>query len=204
MRSLNAKTSPPVSRVVDSRQGSLEGILEPLAALLQMPEGDFTQSALEATSRRLLERAGCPALAAAVRVRWNYRLRTTAGLACADEYLVSLNPRLIAFGMPEVDRTLRHELAHLLARHRAGRRRIDPHGPEWRKACVDLGLTNEKRCHDLPLPRRRMQAKLHYRCAHCAVDVWRVRPFRRAVACLPCCRTHNGGRYSERFRLVKV
>ena len=155
MRSLNAKTSPLVPRVIDSRQGSLEGILEPLAAFLQLPEGDFTQTALETASRRMLERAGCPALAAKVRVCWNYRLRTTAGLACASEQLVTLNPRLIAFGMPEVDRTLRHELAHLLARYRAGRRRIEPHGPEWRQACIDLGLSNEKRCHDLPLPRRR-------------------------------------------------
>ncbi len=204
MRSLNAKTSPLVPRVIDSRQASLDGILEPLAALLQLPEGDFTQCALEAASRRLLERAGCPGLAGLVKVRWNYRLRTTAGLACANEQLVSLNPRLIAFGMPEVDRTLRHELAHLVARYRSGRRRIEPHGPEWRQACVDLGLSNEKRCHDLPLPRRRMQAKHHYRCQHCRFDVFRVRPFRRAVACLKCCRTYSGGKYNEKFRLVKV
>ena len=37
----------------------------------------------------------------------------------------------------EVDRTLRHELAHLLAQWRVGRRRIAPHGKEWRQACRD-------------------------------------------------------------------
>jgi len=204
MRSPNAKTSPLVPRVIDSRQGSLEGILEPLAALLQLPEGDFTAVALQASARKLLAEAGCPALAMKVRVQWNYRLRTTAGLACASTQLVSLNPRLIAFGMPEVDRTLRHELAHLLARYRAGFRHIEPHGAEWRQACADLGLPDEKRCHDLPLPRRRMQAKHLYRCQHCRTDVWRVRPFRRAVACLKCCRAYNGGKYHDRFRLVKA
>jgi predicted SprT family Zn-dependent metalloprotease len=40
----------------------------------------------------------------------------------------------------EIDRTLRHELAHLLAQFRVGRRRIAPHGPEWRIACRDLGI----------------------------------------------------------------
>jgi len=204
MKSLNAKTSPLVPKVIDLRQGSLEGILEPLAALLQVPEGDFTQASLEAAARRLLEGAGCRSLAREVRVRWNYRLRTTAGLACSAEQLVSLNPRLIAFGMPEVDRTLRHELAHLVARARAGRRRIEPHGTEWRQACIDLGLPDEKRCHDLPLPRRRVQAKHLYRCQHCRVEIWRVRPFRRTVACLKCCRTFSRGKYDDRFRLVKI
>src|SRR6266446_8423633 len=50
----------------------------------------------------------------------------------------------------EVDRTLRHELAHLLAQFRVGRRRIAPHGPEWREACRDLGIADEARCHNLP------------------------------------------------------
>src|ERR1700730_17806348 len=50
----------------------------------------------------------------------------------------------------EIDRTLRHELAHLLAQFRAGRRRISPHGEEWRQACHDLGIGDEVRCHNLP------------------------------------------------------
>ena len=64
--------------------------------------------------------------------------------------LISLNPRLCEHGADEIDRTLRHELAHLLAQFRAGRRRILPHGAEWREACRDLGIADEKRCHTLP------------------------------------------------------
>ena len=157
---------------------------------------------LEELARNLLLALGCHALAARVRVRWNPRMRTTAGTALATQALITLNPRLREFGEEEIERTLRHELAHLLAHHRAGRRRIAPHGPEWQRACRDLGLTDEKRCHDLPLPRRKMQPRHIYRCAHCAVEVRRVRPLRRASACLACCRQHNRGRYDPRFRLI--
>ena len=70
-------------------------------------------------------------------------MRSTAGMAYPRRSLVTLNPRLREFGDEEVDRTLRHELAHLLAHHRAGRRRIAPHGPEWARACRDLGLATK-------------------------------------------------------------
>lgn len=159
---------------------------------------------LEKRCRELLLALGCETLAARVCVRWNSRMRSTAGMAFTSKALVTLNPRLNDFGDDEVDRTLRHELAHLLAHHRAGRRRISPHGPEWQQACRDLGLIDEKRCHTLPLPRREMKPRHFYRCPSCAVEVHRVRPFRGKSACLKCCRRHNGGRYDERFRFVRI
>ena len=195
--------APLFAHQADPRRGH-PAPKEAVATLSGLPQGDFTEAALETASRQLLDAAGCHALARLVRVRWNRRLRTTAGLANYMQWTVSLNPRLVPFGMEEVDRTLRHELAHLLARHRVGRRRIQPHGPEWRKACTDLGLDGEKRCHELPLPRRRMVRKILYRCRHCQAEVRRVRPFRRAVACLKCCREFNRGRYNDRYRFELV
>jgi len=166
--------------------------------------GDFTEIALETTARHLLARAGCRELEQMVHVRWNRRLKTTAGLANFNHWTVSLNPKVATFGPEEVDRTLRHELAHLLARHRSGRRRIQPHGAEWQQACADLGLNNEKRCHELPLPRRKQSRKIVYRCRHCHTEVRRVRPFRRPVACIKCCRAYNRGRYDERYRFEVI
>jgi predicted SprT family Zn-dependent metalloprotease len=131
-------------------------------------------------------------------------MRSTAGTAWAGKSLIVLNPRLRGFGDQEVERTLRHELAHLLAHARAGRRRISPHGLEWQKACADLGLPGEQRCHSLPLPRREMERRHAYRCPGCNVTLTRVRPLRRKTACLACCRAHNGGRYDERYRFAKV
>jgi predicted SprT family Zn-dependent metalloprotease len=167
-----------------------------------LPSG--SDAALEARARKLLAALGCDALAAKVHVVWNPRMRSTAGTAQAARALITLNPRLREFGETEIDRTLRHELAHLLAHHRAGRRRIAAHGTEWRKACHDLGLPDEKRCHDLPLPRRTQHPRHFYRCPSCRVELARVRPLRRRSACLACCRRHGDGRYDDRFRFEKL
>ena len=104
----------------------------------------------------------------------------------------------------EIDRTLRHELAHLLAQFRVGRRRIAPHGIEWREACRDLGIADEARCHNLPFATRSYVARFVYRCPNCNQEFPRVRRIRRAIACLACCRKHNGGDFDPRFRLKLV
>ena len=80
---------------------------------------------------------------------------------------------------------------------------ITRHGPEWRRACRDLGIGDEKRCHDLPLPRREQARRYRYRCPACGLEVRRVRPIRARSACLACCRRHNRGRYDDRFRFVR-
>jgi len=162
------------------------------------------EAALVQQAQQLLRALGCDALALRVTIRWNTRMRSTAGMAYASKALITLNPKLCAFGDDEVDRTMRHELAHLLAHHRAGRRRISPHGPEWQQACRDLGLLDEKRCHTLPLPRRKVPPRHFYRCPVCQTELPRVHPFKRKTACFPCCKKHNGGRYDERFRFMPI
>jgi predicted SprT family Zn-dependent metalloprotease len=170
------------------------------ALRLPSPETATEAVALQRTARDLL-RAHCAArIANELRVEWNLRLKTAAGRADYREKLISLNPRLIEHPI-EIDRTLRHELAHILAQFRAGRRRIPPHGAEWRQACVDLGIADEKRCHNLPFPARTYPARFVYRCPNCRQEFPRVRRMRRAVACLACCRKHNGGDFDPRFRL---
>ncbi|MBA3833412.1 MAG: SprT-like domain-containing protein [Chthoniobacterales bacterium] len=160
--------------------------------------------ALEAIAVDLLRRNDAAALAAKVRVEWSARLRSAAGRA---EYLsarVLLNCRLCAHGAAEIDRTLRHELAHLLASFRAGRRRIAPHGSEWRRACADLGIAGESRCHTLPFPIRRRARPYVYVCPNCRRDFPRTRRLKRTSACLACCRAHNRGRFDARFKLQRA
>ena len=155
---------------------------------------------LQEEARAWTMRLELPQLAARVTLHWHARLRTTAGLARLDCAVILLNPRLLAFP-EELTRTFLHELAHLVAHARNPRRLIDPHGPEWRLACTDLGLPGEKRCHVLPLATpRRVERKHIYHCPQYRREVRRVRPFRRAEACLACCRTHASGRYDRRFR----
>jgi len=158
---------------------------------------------LQQTAGELLRANGAARIAAELRVEGNSRLKTAAGRADYRQKLISLNPRLSEHPA-EIDRTLRHELAHLLAQFRAGRRRILPHGEEWQEACRDLGIKGERRCHNLPFPVRRYVARFVYRCPNCREKFPRVRRVRRAVACLACCRAHNGGEFDARFRLRLV
>ena len=152
----------------------------------------------------LLRALNAEGLAARLRVEWNGRMRTTVGRADFRRCLISLNPALREFGAAEIDRTLRHELAHLLAQFRFYRRRILPHGRQWRKACCDLGIRDEGACHKLPLDGRQLRRRFIYRCRNCQRNFPRVRRIRRAIACLACCRKFASGNYDERFRLKLV
>ena len=160
--------------------------------------------ALEAFARELLLRHGAAEIASKVRVEWSSRLRSAAGRAEFASARVLLNCRLCEHGEPEIDRTLRHELAHLLAQARAGRRRIAPHGHDWHRACADLGIADEARCHNLPFPIRRQGRRYLYLCPNCRRVFPRTRALRRTSACLACCRAFNRGRYDARFKLRLV
>jgi len=156
---------------------------------------------LERQALTLLRTNGAGRIATEVQVKWNPRLTTCAGRADYRKKLISLNPLLHDHGPEEIDRTFRHELAHLLAQFRAGRRRILPHGLEWRQACNDLEIGDEMRCHNLPFPVRERSRRYRYGCPNCRREFPRVRKIRRTVACLACCRAHNNGRFDKRFRL---
>jgi len=159
---------------------------------------------LERKAREMLQALSASELASSVHVEWNARLFSAAGRADSRRKLVSLNPRLREHDAAEIDRTLRHELAHLLAQFRAGRRRVAPHGAEWRKACRDLGIGAESRTHALPFPIQRRSRRLLYECARCGKEFPRVRRIKRAVACLDCCRKFNRGKFDSRAQLRLV
>jgi len=159
---------------------------------------------LEEVARMLVKRVGCHRLAKELSVSWNPRMRTTAGVACFRTKRVVLNPKLIEISAGEVQRTLRHELAHLVAQARAGRRRVPAHGQEWLQACADLGIPDEKRCHELPFKSRRLVRRHFYQCPECMTVMARVRRVKARVACIKCCRKHNGGKYHERFRFREI
>jgi len=150
---------------------------------------------------------GLPKLADCVAVDWNRRMRSAAGRAFFRKGIIELNPKLQ--GLPpgqreeEIRRTFLHELAHLVSHARARGKRIEPHGPEWRQACADLGIPDEDRCHQLGFESRRLTRRYAYACGHCDAVVERVRRLTRPVACYACCRAHSGGRFDPRFRLVE-
>jgi SprT protein len=194
----------PLLRQLEFTFRTLAGIADPgrLGAFVDagVTAPGYNASDLETIARDLLRSLGAARIAGELRVEWNPRFKTAAGRADYREKLISLNPQLVDHPT-EIDRTLRHELAHILAQFRAGRRRILPHGAEWRQACVDLRIADEKRCHNLPFPVRTYTARFVYRCPNCRQEFPRVRRMRRAVACLACCRKHNDGGFDPRFQL---
>ncbi len=159
---------------------------------------------LENLARELAAQAKCPGLAKTLNVYWNPRLKTTAGLACFERKAILLNPQLVEVSAKEVQKTLRHELAHFIAQYRAGRKKIAPHGAEWRAACRDLGIPDETCCHNLPFKPRRLLRRHFYECRACGTVMARVTPVKKQVACLRCCRKHNGGHYHDRFRFIAI
>jgi len=174
---------------------------EPVASLPPKPGRD---TGLESLANDLLCSHGAARIAPQVRVQWNSRLKSCAGRADYRLKLISLNPLLHGHGQEEVRRTFLHELAHLLAQFRAGRKRIPPHGEQWQRACHDLGIGDEKRCHNLPFPVNQRTRRFLYRCPNCRRDFPRTRRIGRSVACLACCRAHNRGNFDGRFKLKLV
>jgi predicted SprT family Zn-dependent metalloprotease len=154
---------------------------------------------LEGRVREVLQTVA-PELSPRIRVGWNRLMRTTAGVAVPSRWEIWLNPALREISEVEVQKTLLHELAHLLVHHRHGRRRLPPHGIEWREACRDLGIPGEGRTHQLPFQGRRMRRRFQLKCRGCGDVHERVRLPKGRIACLSCCRSHNHGLYDERFR----
>lgn len=160
---------------------------------------------LRERGRRIAMQLGLTRLASQIEVEWNRKMRTAAGRAFYQTARIELNPRLQALPTGtrdnEIERTFLHELAHLVSHARAGGKRIQPHGPEWKQACADVGIPGEDRCHDLNFQPRRMKRRFAYECPACGTVVERVRRLKRRVACYDCCRARAGGKFDDRFVL---
>ena len=146
-------------------------------------------------------RLGKSELAQGLMVYWNARMRSTAGRAYCKDRRIDLNPRMKRVAPEQIEHTLRHELAHLLAFARWTRKwPLKPHGPEWQRACADLGIPGAPVTHNMPLMRRVMSRKWCYTCPVCRVKILRVRRFRQPSACRRCCVEYNDGKYDSRFQ----
>lgn len=178
------------------------------ASTIRVSRDDLPRSGrdehLTTLAREWCRTVGAAPIADILKVVWNGRLQTTAGTACPRNGCIELNPLLRTFGAAQVRRTLKHEAAHLIAHWRAGRRRIQTHGEEWRRACADLGIPGEPAFHDLPLARRRVARKYAYRCRHCGFTVQRVRPFGPYTACYKCCKKHTEGNYHADYLFLRI
>jgi len=196
--------TPPPSRREATIEPSEKAVRIPLEGLLNLGSGKFADPKLIADCREWLLHLKLHALAEKVSVCWNRKLATTAGLAYHGDARIELNLQLLQFAPEEPLRTLKHELAHLIAHHRSGKKRIQPHGREWQRACGELGIPGEDRCHTLPFARRQVRKRHAYQCRNCGIVVPRVRPLARDSACYPCCKEYNRGAFNRDYQLVRI
>jgi SprT protein len=98
---------------------------------------------------------------ASIEVRFDLRGKTAGQvrIRARGQFLIRYNPDLLKRGGADfLDRTVPHEVAHVLAYHRHGPN-IRPHGPEWQRIMRQLGA-EPTRCHDFDvsgLSARRLQ-----------------------------------------------
>ncbi len=177
---------------------------ETSASVMDREPAGGLKDELVAECREILTALRLHSLADRLEVEWNRRMRSTAGRATWPIAVIELNPNLLKISREEVRRTVLHELAHLVAYERAAGRRITAHGPEWQRACSDVGIPGEKATHDLALPSRTLRRKWHYACPACGTSFERVRRFKGRVACYDCCRENHSGEYHDRFRLIET
>ena len=89
-----------------------------------------TKQILLAVACRCAQAWQCEQMCDNLRVAYNSRLKTTAGLAYLKENRVELNTRLLSKNPTHLIPTLIHELAHLAVYHRFGPS-AKPHGREF-------------------------------------------------------------------------
>ncbi len=94
-------------------------------------------------------------------VRWNFKMRTRAGVCKPAQKLIELNPHLL-----KDDKNLEEVLLHEICHFAVGLRwpTAAPHGQKWKKLMNLCGVV-PKRCHELVPMRRHSQKRWAYSCA---------------------------------------
>ncbi len=135
---------------------------------------------------------------------WNARLSTTAGRFCPGSRRLFREQKpfieVAAYlrsrddGLEHIRDTLLHEMVHYYLWHE---KKPYGHTAEFHAILKRVG---GKRYNPVPLERA---PKHFYECPHCRVRFPTKRKLGE-VACAICCKNLNGGRFTERFLLVRL
>lgn len=145
-------------------------------------------------------------------MKWSRRLTRAAGTILCEKRLITLSVPLLVdpFREPgaafeicgvmcsDYESALREILKHEMIHMWLYVQKL-PHGhtPAFRAKARAIGQPRTRHNIALPPP----TSGWIYRCAVCASELHRRRRFSRPVACASCCKTHNRGKYDERFKL---
>jgi predicted SprT family Zn-dependent metalloprotease len=131
------------------------------------------------------------------RIVFNPQLRRLTGRITYRARLIEISRwHFLQYGLEDALATLEHELLHLYLHTK---RLPSGHGAEFKARARALGIrvfhTNEYP-RNAPTPYRWI-----YECPSCARMVSRVRRSNARLACGPCCRAQNGGRWAACYEL---
>jgi len=101
-----------------------------------------------------------------------------------------------------IKNTILHELAHAFCVHVYGIKHGRGHGSNWRSIAIQIG-NDGKRCFEtetVNLPK----SKYTLICDTCGRQTPKHRKTNLMYACGTCCKNHNGGKYSEKYKLRLV
>jgi len=94
-----------------------------------------------------------------------------AGRACYSRWMLKFNPDIYSRHQDDFsNRTVPHEIAHLIAYVLNAGKRPKPHGFEWQQVMIKLGVKDATRCHHYNIEglARRRERPYIYSCS-CAV-----------------------------------
>jgi predicted SprT family Zn-dependent metalloprotease len=114
---------------------------------------------------------------------------------------ISLSKSLVLLNSEiQITDTILHEIAHAMDVEERG---YSNHDTNWTRIAKSIGCNGE-RCYkssDVIEPK----AKYTVKCNNCNKTHQKHRkPKRNSSACGSCCNKHNGGRYTDKFKLVYV
>ncbi len=114
-------------------------------------------------------------------------------------YFISLSRKLVAINdEPQVLDTILHEIAHAMDFEERG---DTDHGPNWRRIAIEIGCNGE-RCYTSSEVKQ-PEMKYTTKCGNCGKTTGKMRkPRRSSTACGSCCKKHNNGKYTDKYKLV--
>ena len=95
-----------------------------------------------------------------IRIQWNHRMRSRAGVCRPRQGLVELNPNILK-SQNQIEEVLVHELCHMAVSQRWPRAR--PHGQRWKSLMTKFGF-KPLRCHDLVPEKLHRQRRWPLKC----------------------------------------
>ena len=101
-----------------------------------------------------------------------------------------------------IQNTILHEIAHAFCVEIYGRRHGAGHGANWRDIAIQIGCDGQ-RCYDGDTVNK-PKSKYTLVCDNCQRETPKYKAVKRTQACGKCCREHNFGRYTDKFKLRLV